>query len=276
MDLFDAERTLVMGIVNVTPDSFSDGGDHADPAAAVEHGRRLLAEGADILDVGGESTRPGSQRPSVAEELRRVLPVVEALAAEGAVVSVDTMRAEVARQTARAGAAIINDVAGGLADEAMLPTVAELGLPYVLMHWREHGSAMQQQEHLRYGEVVADVIGELQTRVDAARAAGIEADKIVLDPGIGFSKDAEHNWELLRHVDQLDRLGHPLLIGVSRKRFLGRLLAAADGTERAPKERDDATIALTTIMAQQRVWAVRTHAVRSQRDAIAVVEAMRA
>lgn len=274
MDLFDAERTLVMGIVNVTPDSFSDGGDHADPAEAIDHGLMLVAEGADIVDVGGESTRPGATRPGLAEELRRVLPVVEALVDAGAIVSVDTMRADVACATAKAGAHIINDVSGGLADPAMLSTVAELGLPYVIMHWREHGAVMQSSEHLRYDEVVADVLGELQQRIDDARAAGIEERNIILDPGIGFSKTAAHNWELLRHLAQFDRLGFPLLVGVSRKRFLGELLAEGM-VDRPPKGRDDASAAITTVCAQQRVWAVRTHSVRQHRDAIAVVERLR-
>lgn len=273
MDM-NANRTLVMGIVNVTPDSFSDGGDHATTEQAIDHAMKLVAEGADILDVGGESTRPGSERPPLEEELRRVVPVVEALSAAGVVVSVDTMRAEVARATAQAGAAIINDVSGGLADPAMIPTMAELDLPYVIMHWREHGSVMQSADHLHYENVVADVIGETMRQVDAALAAGVKERNIILDPGIGFSKTAEHNWELLRHIDQWDRLGYPLLIGVSRKRFLGQLLAEGL-VDRPAKERDDATEAITVAMAQQRVWAVRTHSVRQHRDAIAVVEALR-
>lgn len=272
MDLLASPRTLVMGIVNVTPDSFSDGGDHFDTDAAIAHGRLLLAQGADILDVGGESTRPGAERPDEAEELRRVVPVVRALAAEGAVVSVDTMRANVARAVAEAGAAIINDVAGGLADEAMLPTVAELGLPYICMHWRGHGAVMNAAAV--YDDVVAEVVGELEERVEACLGAGIERDRLILDPGFGFSKDVDHNWELMRHLDQVERMGFPLLVGVSRKRFLGDLLAEG-GTPRPPKERDAATAAITTLMAERGIWAVRTHEVRDQRDAVEVVARLR-
>lgn len=272
MDLLASPRTLVMGIVNVTPDSFSDGGDHFDTDAAIGHGRLLLAQGADILDVGGESTRPGAERPDEAEELRRVVPVVRALAAEGAVVSVDTMRANVARAVAEAGAAIINDVAGGLADEAMLPTVAELGLPYICMHWRGHGAVMNAAAV--YDDVVAEVVGELEERVEACLGAGIERDRLILDPGFGFSKDVDHNWELMRHLDQVERMGFPLLVGVSRKRFLGDLLAEG-GTPRPPKERDAATAAITTLMAERGIWAVRTHEVRDQRDAVEVVARLR-
>lgn len=267
-----ADRTYVMGIVNVTPDSFSDGGDHFDADEAIAHALQLVAEGADILDVGGESTRPGAERPDLAEELRRVVPVVEGLADCGVLVSVDTMRAEVARAAVAAGAEIVNDVSGGLADPAMLPTVAELEVPYVLMHWRGHGKTMHTEAV--YDDVVAEVVGELLTRVNACTKAGIGEDNLILDPGIGFAKTGDHNWEILRHLDQFERLGFPLLVGVSRKRFLGDLLAEGN-VPRPPKERDDASAALTTILAERRTWAVRTHSVRQHRDAIAVVEALR-
>ncbi len=258
-----------MGVVNVTPDSFSDGGDWWDPGAAVAHGRALLAQGADIVDVGGESTRPGALRPSVAEELRRVLPVVAELAGSGAHVSVDTMRAEVAAQAVGAGARLVNDVSGGQADPEMLGLVADLEVPYVCMHWRGHAGDMQARA--RYRDVAAEVADELAGRVAAARGAGIAPDRLALDPGFGFAKTAEHNWDLLAALDRLDALELPLLVGVSRKAFLGALLADPAGTPRPARERDDATTALTTLLAWRGVWAVRVHAVRASRDAVAVV-----
>lgn len=271
-ELFTPAPTRVMGILNVTPDSFSDGGDFFDHRRAIDHGLALAAEGAQLIDVGGESTRPGVRRTEPAEELRRVLPVVEALAASGVPVSVDTMRAEVARETVRLGAAMINDVSGGLADEAMLPTVADLGVPYVAMHWRAHSAEMANAAH--YTDVVAEVRGELTARARAALAAGIAAEHLVLDPGIGFAKTGEHNWQLLRRIDGLAELGHPLLVGVSRKRFLGQLLADEDGP-RPPKGRDDASVAISTLLATHGIWAVRTHSVRAHRDAILVADRFR-
>jgi len=259
-----------MGVVNVTPDSFSDGGRWYETAAAIEHGRQLVADGADLLDVGGESTRPGAERPEVAEELRRVVPVVSALAAEGAVVSVDTMRAEVAEQAVRAGARLVNDVSGGQADPDMLSTVAGMGVPYVCMHWR--GQSADMQSRAEYADVVADVVAELGDRVSAALAAGIAGDRLVVDPGFGFAKTAEHNWELLGRLGELDALGLPLLVGVSRKAFLGTLLADGSGNPRPALQRDDATLALTTVLARTRVWGIRVHAVRASRDAVSVVE----
>jgi len=261
-------RTLVMGIVNVTPDSFSDGGEFASTDAAISRGRALLAEGADLIDVGGESTRPGAARVEPAEEMRRVVPVIRELATQGAVVSVDTTRAEVARAAVAAGATVVNDVSGGLADPAMLATAAELGVDYVAMHWRGPASVMQQFSH--YDDVAAEVAEELAQRRDAALAAGVDVDRLILDPGIGFAKTAEHNWTLLARLGELAALGCPLLVGVSRKRFLGELLAS-----RPPKGRDDASVALTTVLAAQGVWAVRTHTVRAHVDAIAVVQRLR-
>lgn len=265
-------RTLVMGVLNVTADSFSDGGRWLDADAALAHGRELVAQGADLVDVGGESTRPGAQRVSEADELARVVPVVRALASEGVAVSVDTMRASVARASVEAGADWINDVSGGLADPAMLASVAAAGCGYIAMHWR--GLLTDPGARAHYGDVVAEVCAELAARRDAALAAGIAPDRLVLDPGIGFSKDAAHNWTLLAHLDAVEALGYPLLLGVSRKRFLGALLAGADGP-RPPEGRDDATTALTVMAAERRLWAVRTHRVRSERDAIAVVERLR-
>lgn len=265
-------ETLVMGVLNVTPDSFSDGGRWLDPEAAVEHGRQLLAEGADILDVGGESTRPGAVRPEVSEELRRVLPVVRELAALGAVVSIDTMRAEVARASVDVGARLVNDVSGGRADPQMLAVVAASEVPFICMHWRGHSGQMQQRAV--YHDVVAEVGAELGQQVERAVAAGVRPDRLILDLGFGFAKTGDHNWQLLRDLDRLD-LGFPMLIGVSRKRFLGTLLAGPDEVPRPADERDDASVALTTLLADQRVWGVRTHTVRPHRDAIAVVEKLR-
>lgn len=266
---------LVMGVVNVTPDSFSDGGRYDDPERAIAHGRQLLAEGADILDVGGESTRPGATRPLLAEELGRVVPVIEALAGDGAVVSVDTMRAEVAARAIKAGAQIVNDVSGGLADPAILDVVARTGVTCVAMHWRAHSDRMQQfTEYDGQGGVVAAVRAELAERVAAMRTAGIADDRIVLDPGLGFAKLPHHNWALLRRLDLLADLGFPLLIGASRKTFLGRLLADAAGEPRPVAEREAAGVALSALLAAgvgtAPVWCLRVHDVRAHRDAIAV------
>ncbi len=263
---------VLMGIVNVTPDSFSDGGRYADPAAAIAHGRRLLDDGADVLDVGGESTRPGATRPVVAEELARVVPVIEALARD-AVVSVDTMRAEVARAAIAAGAQIVNDVSGGLADPAVLDVVAATGVTYVAMHWRGHADTMQSQAaYDGTGGVVETVRAELQQRVEAARAAGIADDRLVLDPGLGFAKTAEHNWQLVAGLDRIASLGLPLLVGASRKTFLGHLLAAGDGTPRPVDDREAASTALTLLLAQRGVWCVRVHDVRASHDALRVLQ----
>lgn len=261
-------RCLVMGIVNVTPDSFSDGGSWLHPVAAVEHARSLVAAGADIVDVGGESTRPGAERPSAGEELARMLPVVSALSAGGVVVSVDTMRADVARRAVHEGAALVNDVSGGLADDAMLATVADLDVPYVTMHWRGHSRSMQQRAS--YDDVVGEVGAELAERAAAATAAGVAADRLVLDPGIGFAKSRDHNWALHRHIDAFHTLGFPLLVGPSRKTFLGELLGSPDGTPRPPGERDDATAALSTLAAVAGVWCVRVHDVGRSADAVRV------
>jgi len=262
------DRCLVMGVLNVTPDSFSDGGRYLDTEAALAHGRQLVAEGADLVDVGGESTRPGAQRPSPEEELARVLPVVRGLAAEGVAVSVDTMRAEVAEATVEAGAVLVNDVSGGRADPAMLATVARLGTSYVLMHWRDHSARMQQLTS--YGDVVDDVLRELGEQVEAALAAGIARDRIAVDPGIGFSKTAEQNWDVLAATERLHELGLPVLVATSRKRFLGALLAGADGEPRPALERDDATTATTTLAAAAGAWCVRAHNVRPTLDAVRV------
>jgi dihydropteroate synthase len=264
-----------MGIVNVTPDSFSDGGRWAEPEAAIDHGRRLLDDGADILDIGGESTRPGATRPLVEEELSRVIPVISALAAAGAVVSVDTMRAEVAKAAIEAGASIVNDVSGGLADSAMLELVAATDATYVAMHWRAHSDHMQDFASYDVpGGVVRAVRDELSGRVDAMLAAGMDRGRIVLDPGLGFAKRGEHNWDLLRGLDALCDLGFPLLVGASRKQFLGALLADGDGTPRAVDEREYAGTALTVLLAQRGVWGLRVHDVRASHDALRVLARM--
>ena len=264
---------LLMGVVNVTPDSFSDGGRWATPDTAIAHGRDLLADGADILDIGGESTRPGATRPLVEEELGRVVPVIRELSAGGATVSVDTMRSEVAEQAVASGATIVNDVSGGLADPRILDVVAAAGTTYVCMHWRGHSDRMQDLvEYDGPGGVVAAVRVELAQRAEAALAAGIAEARIVLDPGLGFAKKAQHNWELLRGLSSLQSLGYPLLVGASRKSFLGSLLAASDGTPRAVDDRESATTALTVLLAQQRVWGLRVHDVRSSRDALRALE----
>jgi dihydropteroate synthase len=255
-----------MGVLNVTPDSFSDGGRHDTADTAVAFGLQLRAQGADLVDVGGESTRPGAVRVSVAEELARVVPVVSALTAEGVRCSVDTMRAQVAAAAVEAGAVLVNDVSGGLADPTMLDCVASLGVTYVAMHWRGHSFDMQSRAV--YDDVVGEVCDELATRLDACAAAGIS--DVVVDPGIGFAKTAEHNWALLQNVARLQALG-PVLLGSSRKAFLGALL---DG--RPADERDAATTALTVVAAQQGCWGVRVHDVPGSADAVRVVERLRA
>ena len=262
----------LMGVVNVTPDSFSDGGRWRDAETAIAHAQQLLVDGADILDIGGESTRPGATRPLVEEELSRVVPVIKSLASGGAVVSVDTMRADVARQAVEAGAVIVNDVSGGLADPRMLEVVADAGATYVAMHWRAHSDRMQ--DHAVYdgpGGVVAAVRSELEERVTAMLAAGIDRSRILLDPGLGFAKTAAQNWELLGGLDEVAGLGFPLLVGASRKAFLGEVLADADGTRRAVDEREYAGTTLTVLLAERGVWGLRVHDVRAHRDVLRVL-----
>ncbi|MFG3033507.1 dihydropteroate synthase [Streptomyces sp. NPDC048253] len=266
------DRCAVMGVVNVTPDSFSDGGRWFDTTAAVKHGLQLVAEGADLVDVGGESTRPGASRVDETEELRRVIPVVRGLASEGVVVSVDTMRASVAAQALAAGAALVNDVSGGLADPAMIPAVADTGAPFVVMHWRgflEGGNVRGV-----YTDVVAEVVDELHARVEAVLAGGVSPDRIVVDPGLGFSKEADQDLSLLAHLDRLHALGHPLLVAASRKRFLGRVLAGPEGAPPPARERDAATAAVSALAAEAGAWAVRVHEVRATADAVRVARAV--
>jgi dihydropteroate synthase len=261
-------RCLVMGVVNVTPDSFSDGGTWFDHEVAIRHGLDLVGEGADLVDVGGESTRPGAQRVSLQEELRRVIPVIEALAAEGVPVSVDTMRAEVAEVAVASGARLVNDVSGGLADPAMPRVVAKAAVPYVVMHWRGHSHDMDTRAI--YTDVVREVTDELRARIRAIVREGVDPAQLIVDPGLGFAKRPEdnHNWTLLAHLGELIDLGHPVLVAASRKRFLGRLLAAPDGTPRPFADSDDATVAITALAAAAGAWCVRVHNVRPNADAV--------
>jgi dihydropteroate synthase len=270
----DPGRCVVMGIVNVTPDSFSDGGLYLNCDNAVAHGRAMHRAGADLVDVGGESTRPGAVRVDADQEARRVLPVIKELAAAGVPTSVDTTRAAVAAAALDAGATVVNDVSGGLADPEMARVVADRGVPWVLMHWRGHSTEMDRLAE--YGDVVADVLAELLARVDAAVAAGVEPTALVLDPGLGFAKTAAHNWALLHRLPDLLGLGFPVLIGASRKRFLGSLLADSRGEPRPPGGREVATAAVTALAAATGVWGVRVHDVRASLDAIAVVRAWEA
>ncbi|MGY3203213.1 dihydropteroate synthase [Streptomyces sp. TE5632] len=266
------DRCAVMGVVNVTPDSFSDGGRWFDTTTAVKRGLDLVAQGADLIDVGGESTRPGATRVDEAEELKRVIPVVRGLAAEGVTISVDTMRASVAEQSLVAGATLVNDVSGGLADPDMLRVVAAAGAPFVVMHWRgllEGGNVKGA-----YDDIVTEVVDELHTRVAAVLEGGIAADRVIVDPGLGFSKDTDHDLALLARLDRLRALGHPLLVAASRKRFLGQVLAGPDGTPPPARERDAATAAVSALAAQGGAWAVRVHEVRATADAVRVVRAV--
>jgi len=262
-------RTLVMGILNITPDSFADGGKYLSKADAITQGRRLIAEGADIIDVGGESTRPGANRVTEEEELARVIPVITELVKDGAIISVDTMRSAVATAAIKAGALYVNDVSGGLADEKMAKLIANNPkIQYIVMHWRGHSKDMQKQAV--YTDVVKEVMDELDERVSLLLKLGVLAEQIILDPGIGFAKESYHNWKILQNIERLQLLGYPLLIGASRKRFLGELLNTSD-----TDSREAATIALTTELARLKIWGVRTHTVKAHQDAISVIERLR-
>ena len=248
---------LVMGILNVTPDSFADGGRHNEFDAAVSRGLEMIAEGVDIIDIGGESTRPGADRVSEEEEIARVIPVVTELAKHGVTISIDTMRATTAEAAIKAGASIINDVSGGLSDSEMLQTAARLQVPYIAMHWR--GQSKDMNSKAIYADVVNDVLAELNERIDASLDAGIAKDKLIIDPGIGFAKDAEHNWAIIDSIDRFVALGYPVLVGASRKRFLG-----GD----SPDEREAATIQLTKRLGATGVWAVRVHSVKPHKEVL--------
>lgn len=245
---------LVMGILNVTPDSFADGGQNFTYPDAVNHGLSLINEGADIIDIGGESTRPGADRVSAFEEERRIINVISKLADSGKPISVDTMRATTARAAVIAGASIINDVSGGLADSAMLDTAAELKVPYIAMHWRGHSKEMNNQAS--YQDVVSEVLSELNDRINAALAAGIAKNNLIIDPGIGFAKESADNWAVIDEIDQFVALGYPVLVGASRKRFLGGV---------NPAEREQATVELTQQLSQSGIWAVRVHGVAANK-----------
>ena len=250
---------LVMGILNVTPDSFADGGKHNDFESAVAHGLEMIAEGVDIIDIGGESTRPGADRVSEDEELARTIPVITELAKHGVKISIDTMRAYTAKAAVNVGASIINDVSGGLADKLMFQTAAQLKVPYIAMHWR--GQSKEMNSKAIYNDVVKDVIGELQERINAALDAGISKNNLIIDPGLGFAKDADHNWAIIDAIDQFVDMGYPVLIGGSRKRFLG-----GD----SPDQREQATIELTERLAPTGVWAVRVHSVKPHKEVLSV------
>jgi len=261
----NVQSTLVMGILNVTPDSFADGGRHFELTDAIERAKEMLEEGVDVIDVGGESTRPGSERISMEEERNRVIPVITALKELGAVISIDTTRSEIAKLAIDAGASYVNDISGGLSDSKMASVMAaHPQVQYIAMHWR--GESKDMQSRAIYKDVVNEVRDELEARTHELISAGVSPDQIILDPGIGFAKTSAHNWELLRHIDRVQLLGYPILVGVSRKRFLGELVGSPN-----PDDRDSATVALTTELARKGVWGVRTHSVKPHLDAIKVV-----
>ncbi|MFC6010088.1 dihydropteroate synthase [Nocardia lasii] len=270
----DHRSSVVMGVVNVTADSFSDGGRYLDPELAIAHGIAMYEAGADIVDVGGESTRPGADRVDPGAEVARVRPVIRGLVAAGVPTSVDTMRAEVAEAALAAGASVVNDVSGGRADPNMVKVVADAGVPWILMHWRADADYRHLGPADHYTDVVAEVRAELATQVDLAVAAGVAPDRLILDPGLGFAKNAEHNWELLAALPEFVADGFPILIGASRKRFLGALLADASGP-RPPDGRETATATLSALAATHGAWGVRVHDVRASLDAVAVVDAWR-
>lgn len=267
-------RTQVLGILNVTPDSFSDGGDHLDVDAAIAHAEAMVADGADIIDVGGESTRPGAECVAPEVERQRVLPVIVALAERGIEVSVDTMNASTARAAVRSGASIINDVSGGLADREMAEVVAETCVRYVVMHWRGPSNEMVTLAH--YRDVPKDVRRELRTRIAELLIQGVNEDQLILDPGLGFAKDAGHNWQLLARIEEIESLGHPVLIGASRKRFIGALPGRPGAVPEGHDSRDLPTAVVSALAAHAGAWGVRVHDVASTAVALDVVDAWRA
>ena len=257
-----------MGILNVTPDSFADGGKHFSLHDALKRADEMIAEGVDIIDVGGESTKPGAERVTLDEEISRVIPVITELSKKDVAISIDTTRAEVAQQAIKIGVSYINDVSGGLADPKMYKVIAENPqVQYIIMHWRAHSKNMQ--ELANYQDVVKEVKEELEARIESAIEAGVNPEQIIVDPGLGFSKLPEHNWELLKNLDRIALLGYPILVGASRKRFLGELTGSTN-----PEDREAASIAITSLVAKQNVWAVRTHSVKPHRDAILIVDRM--
>lgn len=269
----DPARMVVMGILNVTADSFSDGGQFLDRDAAIARGLELQRIGVDIVDVGGESTRPGATRVDPKLEADRIVPVIEELVAAGIRVSVDTMRASVAAAAIEAGAGIVNDVSGGRADPDMASVVADAGVPWILMHWRSAGDYVHRGSADHYDDVVRDVRDELLSQVDLALKAGVDSSSIILDPGLGFAKNADHNWALLRALPEFNATGFPILVGASRKRFLGSLLSDPDGNPRPPGGRETATAVVSALAAREGAWGVRVHDAQASLDAIAVVDA---
>ena len=254
-----------MGILNVTPDSFADGGRYSTTELARKRADEMISEGVEIIDVGGESTKPGADRITQAEEVARVIPVIKELAKKDTPISIDTTRASVAEQAIKLGISYVNDVSGGLADPEMYKLIAKHPkVQYIIMHWRAHSKTMQ--DHAIYKDVVKEVKQELEERIEDAIKAGVNPDQIIIDPGLGFAKLPEHNWELLRNIDRIALLGYPILIGASRKRFLGELTGSSN-----PDDREAASIAVTAMVAKQGVWGVRTHSVKPHRDAIATV-----
>jgi dihydropteroate synthase len=269
--LANKNRCLVVGVLNVTPDSFSDGGLFNNTKEAIEHAQELIAQGADLIDVGGESTRPGATRIETLEEQKRVIPVIEELTNLGIITSVDTMRSQTAQVAVKAGAQIVNDVSGGLADENMHKTVATLDLPYVLMHWRGHSNVMDDMA--KYSNVVTEVLKEIDTQVQKAIKSGVQKNKIVIDPGLGFAKNPEHNWEILKKFEQLHSLGLPIYVGASRKRFLAEFAYPQGSTD--PKDRDLATSAISSYVSLNGAWAVRVHDVVGSVAAVKVTNQLR-
>lgn len=267
----DPGRCAVVGVLNVTPDSFSDGGRYLDRDDAVAHGVQMRAQGADLVDVGGESTRPGAERVDEATETSRVLPVLRELVSAGVPCSIDTSRAAVAEAALQAGARVVNDVSGGRADPAMATLMARAQAPWILMHWRGHSAHMA--ELASYYDVVSEVRAELVAQVDAAVLAGVDPSALVLDPGVGFAKTPAHNWAVLHRLDALTALGFPVLLGASRKRFLGELLADTHGEVRPPAGRETATAAVSALAAAGGAWGVRVHDVAHSLDAVAVAAA---
>lgn len=272
------QRPLIMGVVNVTPDSFSDGGQFLDSDSAVAHALELIAQGANIIDLGGESTRPGALRVKLEEEQARVLPVIKSLMQDenflqsGAVISIDTMNAQTAALAVEAGATIVNDVSGGLADEQMFSALKDLNCKFVISHWRGFSETMDSMNN--YQSVAIDVAKELRERVDKAVAAGITLDRLIIDPGLGFAKDMSQNWHLVARLDELEKLELPILVGASRKRFLAGTLEPEDAARVSNQRRDVATAVLTALLLQRKLWGVRVHNVATTLDAIKVVEAL--
>jgi len=267
-------KPRVMGVLNVTPDSFSDGNQYNSIESAVDHAKLLALAGAEIIDIGGESTRPGAERVSIQEEQDRVLPVIKAIVdlQLGVQISIDTMNAETAQLAIASGADIINDVSGGLADERMFAVVAKLDVPIVVSHWRGHSDIMNTMT--AYQNVAEEVARELQARVEAAMLAGVKRENIIIDPGLGFAKDMKQNWQLVARLDEIEKLGLPVLVGASRKRFIAGALDEEEPNSVSHERRDVATAVLTALLMQRKLWGVRVHNVLATVDAINIVSAL--